>query len=79
MISFLNTHLSNLLVEVSCIFGCFKVLFAHANPKTIPQAMKVVRKIVKEKQGVPKKLIDEVDDLCQEVIENAGEEFHLTL
>ena len=61
----------------ACVFARFKVLFSHANPKTIPEAMKVAKKIVKDMQGVSKSWIEGLDDLYKEVISSEGEGSHL--
>ena len=65
----------------ACIFGRFKVLYKHAAPKTVPEAMKAAKKkkkkIVKSMQGMSKNWIKNLDDLYREVIENEGEGPHL--
>ena len=61
----------------ACVYGRFKVLFSHKNPKTIPEAMKVARDIIRSMQGVSKNWLAKLDDLYTEVVENEGEGSHL--
>ena len=67
----------DLMLLDACVFGRFKVLFAHENPKTIPEAMRVAKKIVKSMRGVSKKWIDGLDALYREIITMEGEGSHL--
>ena len=67
----------DLMLLDACVFGRFKVLFAHANPRTVSEAMKVARKIIKDMDGVSKRWVENLDDLYQEIIDTEGEGSHL--
>ena len=58
------------------VFGRFKVLYAHANPKTIPEAIKTAQKIVKQMQGVGRKWVENLDDMYREIIDLNGAGSH---
>ncbi len=68
----------NMMLDAA-VFGRFKVLYAHACPKTIPEAMRVSREIIASMQGVGQKWIDELDELYWEQIQNEGEGTHLMI
>jgi len=61
----------------ACVFGRFKVLYALENPKTIPDAMKAARKVLKNMQRVSESWVEKLDSLYKEIIENEGEASHL--
>ncbi len=54
----------------------FKVLYAHANPQTIPEAMSVARKNVKRMHGVGKTWLENLDDMYDEIVEENGRGSH---
>jgi len=56
----------------AAVFGRFKVLYAHANPKTIPEAMSAARRIIRRMQGVGQKWLNDLDELYVEIIDKEG-------
>jgi hypothetical protein len=57
-------------------FGRFKVLFADASPKTIPEAIRVATKIVKELSERPQQWVEHLDCTYQEITDVKGEGTH---
>ena len=60
----------------AAVFGRFKVLFAMANPKTIPEGIKTAKKLVKKMQGVGKTWVENLDDMYREIIDIKGAGSH---
>ena len=58
------------------VFGRFKVLFADACPKTIPEAIRVATKIVKDLGSKPQKWVEHLNDTYQEIIDVKVEGTH---
>ena len=56
------------MIFAAAVFGRFKVLYALANQKTIPEAIKAARKIAKNMQGVGEKLVKNLDGIYREII-----------
>ena len=60
----------------AAVFGRFKVLFADACPKTIPEAIRVATKIVTELGSKPQMWVEHLDDTYQEIIDVNGAGTH---
>ena len=60
----------------AAVFGRFKVLFADACPKTIPEAINVATKIVEELGKEPQKWVEHLDETYQEIIDAKGSGSH---
>ena len=60
----------------AAVFGRFKVLFAEACPKTIPEAIRVATKIVTELGAKPQMWVEHLNNTYQEIIDVNGEGTH---
>ena len=60
----------------AAVFGRFKVLFADACPKTIPEAIRVATKIVKQLSDRPQTWVQHLDNTYQEILDAKGEGTH---
>ena len=60
----------------AAVFGRFKVLFADACPKTIPEAIRVATKIVAEMASKPQKWVQHLNETYQEIIDVNGAGTH---
>ena len=60
----------------AAVFGRFKVLFAEACPKTIPEAVRVATKIVAELSSAPQKWVEHLDETYQEILDVNGAGTH---
>lgn len=60
----------------AAVFGRFKVLFAEACPKTIPEAIRVATKIVKDLDSATRNWVEHLDTTYQEIIDVNGAGTH---
>ena len=68
---------SDCMLLDACVFSRFKVLYAHANPQTVAEAIFVSKKIVRKLSGISHNWLAGLDELYDEIISIEGEGSHL--